>query len=558
MWRENYDLENVVTPIDVTELQNLLAETCYDKSKTNSIINGFKHGFSLEYTGSRQQKLTAPNLPLTVGSELDLWNKVMKEVELGRFAGPYLEPPFKNFIQSPIGLVPKDGGRKTRLIFHLSYPRNSMRSVNSNTPQEKRSVHYKDFNDAVDLCFKILCHHKKCFLGKTDLVSAFRNLGIRPEDWPLLVMKARCPLDGKLYYFVDKCLPFGHAISCALFQMISDALEHIFRYKTKHEAINYLDDFLFGDGYKIWCDNQIKAFLTICNQINFPVSREKTEWGAECMVFLGLLINTMLRLVCVPVDKIGKGKRLIQFCLDKPSKKLTLLELQKVAGFLNFLCRAVVPGRVFTRRLYYSCVGLKKPHHHTRITADLRADLEMWLTFLSHPSAYCRPFFDFSADLKADKVNFYTDASRNFDLGAGGVCEQSWFYVQWDRTFMEENQPSIEYLELYAVAVGVLNWVHRYQNRRIILFCDNISVVYMINRSTSTCSHCLKLIRLIVLYGMRFNTRVFANYVNTKANALADSLSRLNFKKFERLSYDNMERKNTPIPRELWPMNKVW
>ena len=55
-------------------------------------------------------------------TEIILWNKVMKEVKEKRFAGPFKEIPFEHFIQSPIGLVPKDGGKYYRLIFHLSYP----------------------------------------------------------------------------------------------------------------------------------------------------------------------------------------------------------------------------------------------------------------------------------------------------------------------------------------------------------------------------------------------------------------------------------------------------
>ena len=47
----------------------------------------------------------------------------MKEVKLGRYAGPFPTIPYEeDFIQSPIGLVPKDQGCDTRLIFHLSYP----------------------------------------------------------------------------------------------------------------------------------------------------------------------------------------------------------------------------------------------------------------------------------------------------------------------------------------------------------------------------------------------------------------------------------------------------
>ena len=52
----------------------------------------------------------SPNLKIKVGSATELWNKVMTEVKARRYAGPYETVPFKYFIQSPIGLVPKDKG----------------------------------------------------------------------------------------------------------------------------------------------------------------------------------------------------------------------------------------------------------------------------------------------------------------------------------------------------------------------------------------------------------------------------------------------------------------
>ena len=55
-------------------------------------------------------KQNAPNLKFQgVGNKVILWNKIMKEVKLKRFTGPFERIPFENYIQSPIGLVPKDG-----------------------------------------------------------------------------------------------------------------------------------------------------------------------------------------------------------------------------------------------------------------------------------------------------------------------------------------------------------------------------------------------------------------------------------------------------------------
>ena len=214
------------------------------KIKEIILVNGFHYGFDLGYRGPKNVKQTANNLKITVGSATELWNKVMKEVKLGRYAGPFDEIPFDNYIQSPIGLVPKDGG-KTRLIFHLSYPRNKSppKSVNGNTPPELCKVTYKNFDEAVKLCVKL--GGKELYGGKSDMTSAFRHIPIKKKHWKYLVMKAKSPFDGKTYYFVDKCLPFGASISCAIFQEFSDAVSHIVSYRTNEPNVNYLDDYFF-------------------------------------------------------------------------------------------------------------------------------------------------------------------------------------------------------------------------------------------------------------------------------------------------------------------------
>ena len=154
-------------------------------------------------------------------------------------------PPYDNFIQSPIGLVPKDRNKHTRLIFHLSYPRgkNVKKSVNANTPRDRCLVKYLDFDKAIQLCLKM--GRSVCHLGRSDVRSAFRNLCMKKSQWRYLLMKARSPFDGKWYYFMDKCLPFGASISCAHFQMVSDAIAHLVKSRTHQDLVNYLDDFLF-------------------------------------------------------------------------------------------------------------------------------------------------------------------------------------------------------------------------------------------------------------------------------------------------------------------------
>ena len=149
---ENLDLTKIVTPVDADKLDELLRVSGYCSRKTRFLVKGFKEGFEIGYHGDREVKQTAHNLKFRgVGNKLILWNKVMKEVGLGRYASPFESIPFPYYIQSPIGLVPKDGGKATRLIFHLSYPRGSGLSVNENTPKSKTKVVYPEFDDAVRL-----------------------------------------------------------------------------------------------------------------------------------------------------------------------------------------------------------------------------------------------------------------------------------------------------------------------------------------------------------------------------------------------------------------------
>ena len=285
----NHNLSEIVTPINPRVLRKILKETNYDANKTEFLCEGFTNGFSLNYQGKLKGiQRYAPNLKLRVGSETELWNKVMKEVQLGRFAGPFEKPPFENFVQSPIGLVPKDKGLKTRLIFHLSYPKTG-ESVNLGIPKSFCTVKYPDFEEAIKLC---LNEGRGCSMAKSDMSSTFRHVPLRKDQWFLLVMKAVHPISRKTFYFVDKCLPFGSSISCAIFQAVSDVVAYMAKVRSKKPNINYLDDFLFAAALKRLCDDQVSIFLHVYKEINFPVALEKTFWGTTVLTFLGLLLDS--------------------------------------------------------------------------------------------------------------------------------------------------------------------------------------------------------------------------------------------------------------------------
>ena len=563
---ENFNLTDIFTPVDADKLEQLLIETDYDSEKTKYLVKGFQEGFSLGYEGQWNIKLTAPNLKFQegVGSETELWNKVMKEVQAKRYAGPFSDIPFQDrYIQSPIGLVPKDGGASTRLIFHLSYPRDDRNlSVNGNTPKELCSVQYPDFNRAIQLCIN---EGKHCFCSKSDWRSAFRHFPILKRFWNYLVMKAWDPVTRQWFYFVDKCMPFGSSISCAHFQAFSNAISHIMTTKTGKENINYLDDFLFIAFLRWLCNAQTEMFLDLCDQIRFPVSMDKTFWASTIVTFLGMLIDTDKQLIMIPKTKINKALAQINAMLHARRRRTTVLKIQKLCGLLNFLCRAIVPGRLFLMRLYHSLSNVQrkqlKPHHHLQVSDKMTLNLELWKPFLGNPQIYCRPFIDLNAGDDAEILDWYTDAAKCFGKGYGGHHRTHWFHGLWDKQFLEQNDPSIEFLELYAVVVGIILWLNLYPNRRILLFCDNESVVYMINKQSSKCKNCMMLIRIITLQSLICNTRVYAQHVSTRLNGRADVLSRNDvdrFKSWSRTRGIQIDEFCTPTPKILRNIESWW
>ena len=555
-WFENYNLTEVETPVDTQVYERLLIEAGFDEKQTRYLTEGFSKGFKLNFNGNRNVKRLAPNLKLTIGTETDLWNKVMTEVEAGRYAGPFEEPPFEHFIQSPIGLVPKDKGKKTRLIFHLSYPRDGLsESVNQGIDHDDCTVKYPMFDDAVRMCMR---EGRNCFAAKSDMSRAFRNVPLAVTEFSIMLMKAKHPITGIIYYFVDKCLPFGSSISCKIFQDFSDSIAHIVQYKTGKSLLNYLDDYFFAALRKIVCDWQVQQFLDVCEEIRFPVSMEKTEWGSTVIIFLGMMLNTVTQTISIPQDKVEKALEQIYFLLNRDHKKTTVHKAQQLCGLLNFLCKCIVPGRAFVTRLY-SLAGnsAMKPHHHVRITEEHRLDLSVWKFFLEQPKIFCRPFMDFDKTFSAEEINMYSDAAGNYQLGFGALCDKDWLVSKWDPVFMEIHKPSIQFLELYALTAGVLTWIKRFKNSKVRLFCDNDSVKRMINNSSSKCKKCMVLIRLITLESLIHNVRVYAKHVSSKDNTLADALSRMDFETF-RNEGKHMSKYPTPVPKELIPMEKVW
>jgi hypothetical protein len=94
---------------------------------------------------------------------------------------------------------------------------------------------------------------------------------------------------------------------------------------------------------------------------------------------------------------------------------------------------------------------------------------------------------------------------------------------------------SIAWQEVFAIVVACHLWGGSLQSKRIILYCDNESVVNIIINSKRI-SRVVDLLRHLILLTLKYNLYITAQHIPGKRNEIADSLSRFQFQRFRMLA----------------------
>ena len=81
---------------------------------------------------------------------------------------------------------------------------------------------------------------------------------------------------------------------------------------------------------------------------------------------MGIIPDSHAMEARLPEDKIERIKTALNEFRSRRST--TLQELQSLIGTLNFACKVISPGRPFLQRMIGLTRGVKKPHHHIKLT----------------------------------------------------------------------------------------------------------------------------------------------------------------------------------------------
>ena len=106
-----------LTPIKPSSLAPYLVDYPI-RNIGEEIFQGLTCGFMLT---DPRIGICSDNLLSASQLQVQLQEKIHKEIKEGRIMGPFLQPPIPNIHISPIGLVPKSSGG-WRMRTHFSYP----------------------------------------------------------------------------------------------------------------------------------------------------------------------------------------------------------------------------------------------------------------------------------------------------------------------------------------------------------------------------------------------------------------------------------------------------
>ncbi|XP_053575778.1 uncharacterized protein LOC128665045 [Bombina bombina] len=333
-------------------------------------------------------------------------------------------------------------------------------------------------------------------------------------------------------YYVDRCLPMGCSLSCALFEAFSSFLHWVVASEVGSDPIaHYLDDFLIvGRAGSDDCLSTMNIMRSVMRHFGVPLAEDKTQGPASCLVFLGIEIDTQARLCRLPPDKVQGMLEAVRAAVS--NAVISLKQLQSLLGLLNFACRVIPMGRVFNRRLERQLSGRSNPKSKITLGSELLADLVVWEQFLTRFNGI-RVWR--TPPMSSQLLHLFTDAAGSH--GYGAYFQGEWSAEPWPESWAPAGLTrNLTLLELFPVVLAVELWGGKLSNRTVVFWTDNISVVFAINNLSATSAKVITLLRHLVLRCLDLNIQFQARHVPGVNNVVADALSRFEWVTFRKLA----------------------
>ena len=287
------------------------------------------------------------------------------------------------------------------------------------------------------------------------------------------------------------------------------------------------------------------TILRVFNELGIPVSDTpgKVVGPASGLTLLGIYLDSNAMEMSLPADKLAALRTaLVEWGCRLTCSKRQLLSL---IGSLSFAAKVVPPGRTFLRRLIDLSTTTQHLSSTLHLTSAARADITWWQTYLPGWNGRCLiPDLTWT---KSPEFQLFTDASGL--LGFGIYYQGHWLNGRWTS---EQSAMSLTWKELFPIALACRVWGNEWTRRKLLVHCDNASVVSVMASGTARDPFVMHLVRDIFFTAAKGQFIIFVQHIFGVDNGLADSLSRLQEDRFRKLAPSADKQPTLPAQPEGW------
>ena len=301
----------------------------------------------------------------------------------------------------------------------------------------------------------------------------------------------------------------------------------------------------------------LSMHLVNCSVTLALESLSKAHSPSTSMPYLGILFDTARMRMSIPPDKVAEVREEITLWVKKSSATKKLL--QQLLGKLFWVSRCVQFSRGFMGQLLSQ---LKVMHSlpdnkKERLPPGCRQDILWW-------DRYLRRFNGVEMLYQTDPI--LLSLEQLLDTGACVNCGDAQlkgggsYYGQeyWSRSFpdwLQGEETPIHLKEFWVVVASAWLWGDQWQGKLVNIFCDNDSVVEVLDKERPKDLRMLQLLQefLYIVCTRKFSP-VFRK-IGTKENAVADYISRCHD---HNLISKYFEEKNLPMRKPVTVLDTMF
>jgi hypothetical protein len=515
--------------------------TIHEIQRARSSISDLKFGASSFQKGPIQSCEIANNFTTKFFGK-EVTDSIGHWIKQGYAAGPFKEPPLKNFRANSILAI--DQGSKVRTVLNLSVPEGF--SFNDNVDEGKlEKVH---MSSAKKFAKTLAIAGKNSKISKFDLVDAYKAVPCNLNDLNLQGFKWL-----NRFFFETKQI-FGAKPAVPNFDKLGNTILALVLAQTsipKSLVHRTLDDVpIVCPPNKSWGSEFVCTYVETCKKLNVKVTTscdkyEKAFTNSYYGKVLGIFFDSKHLRWKLPDSKVNKALACIDEILNS---NLNLENFQKLMGRLNFSAQLSPFMQGFKFNLNRV---LAKLQNSDSVCLDIHVlnDLKVWENFLLYNCNWHTLFLPHMSPPLAckwfvsDAAGCANAANLKSDIGCGNVgfdhnrkmifMYQLYFPLEL-LSAVDESGVKLCFktamLEFIGILLPFVTVPQLLANQYVIVKVDNIACFFgWLNKQLSGDAFTSILIRVLHMICHRISCEVHIEHLprmSTPEAALVDRLSR--------------------------------